>query len=44
MENSKVELLPVGLRNFYVSPFYATISFVMSVCPHGTTRIPLDGF
>jgi len=22
----------------------ATISFVMSVCPHGTTRPPLDGF
>jgi hypothetical protein len=22
----------------------ATISFVMSVCPHGTTRLPLDGF
>ena len=21
-----------------------TISFVMSVCPHGTTRLPLDGF
>ena len=22
----------------------ATIGFVMSVCPHGTTRLPLDGF
>jgi hypothetical protein len=22
----------------------ATISFFMSVCPHGTTRLPLDGF
>jgi len=22
----------------------ATVSFVMSVCPHGTTRLPLDGF
>ena len=22
----------------------ATISFVMSVCPHGTTRLPLNGF
>ena len=22
----------------------ATISFVMSVCPHGTTRLPLDGY
>jgi len=22
----------------------AIISFVMSVCPHGTTRLPLDGF
>ena len=22
----------------------ATTSFVMSVCPHGTTRLPLDGF
>jgi hypothetical protein len=22
----------------------ATISYVMSVCPHGTTRLPLDGF
>jgi hypothetical protein len=22
----------------------ATISFVMSVCPHGTTRFPMDGF
>jgi hypothetical protein len=22
----------------------ATVSFVMSVCPHGTTRHPLDGF
>jgi len=21
-----------------------TISFVMSVCPHGITRLPLDGF
>jgi hypothetical protein len=21
-----------------------TTSFVMSVCPHGTTRLPLDGF
>ena len=21
----------------------ATISFFMSVCPHGTTRLPLDG-
>jgi len=20
------------------------ITFVMSVCPHGTTRLPLDGF
>ena len=23
---------------------YERISFVMSVCPHGTTRLPLDGF
>jgi len=22
----------------------ATISFVASLCPHGTTRLPLDGF
>ena len=22
----------------------ATVSFVMSVCLHGTTRLPLDGF
>jgi hypothetical protein len=22
----------------------ATVSFVMSVCPHGTFRLPLDGF
>jgi hypothetical protein len=22
----------------------ATVSFVMSVCPHGTTRLPLGGF
>jgi hypothetical protein len=22
----------------------ASISFVMSVCLHGTTRLPLDGF
>jgi hypothetical protein len=22
----------------------ATVSFVMSVCPHGTTRLSLDGF
>jgi hypothetical protein len=22
----------------------ATIGFIMYVCPHGTTRLPLDGF
>ena len=22
----------------------ATVIFVMSVCPHGTTRTPMDGF
>jgi hypothetical protein len=21
-----------------------TVSFIMSICPHGTTRAPLDGF
>jgi hypothetical protein len=41
----------VGQCQYWMSPIgafaklrKATIGFVMSVCPHGTTRVPLDGF
>jgi hypothetical protein len=34
----------VILLGSFASLWKAIISFVMSVCPHGTTRLPLDGF
>jgi len=40
--------LRTALRGWLLGAFTdlrkATISFVMSVLPHGTTRLPLDGF
>ena len=43
---------PITPFTFIIGPFFlflgafieSTLSFVMSVCPHGTTRLPLDGF
>jgi hypothetical protein len=29
---------------FFAKLRKATVVFVMSVCPHGSTRLPLDGF
>jgi len=33
-----------GVLGAFANLWKATVSFVMSVCPHGTARLPLDGF
>ena len=40
----KIHLLVWVLFGFFAKLRKATISFVMSVCPHGTTQLPLEGF
>ena len=41
---SAFELLWFGFLGAFAKLRKAPISFVMSVCPHATTRLPLDGF